>query len=202
VRAAPLKGDCVICQAPEPTRVAINAAIWPGDGMMRSVTYRADGVEVAQTSGVPELAKMNVKTITRHAEHIEASWREVPQNGRLHADEAPVKADFLSVTDLGARLGALGLKAMGDAIEQDPMAWALLRPKETIAAAKVGLTASVAAENSRLKRNQQAIDVMAIFAMSSGHAPVIPTDELDDVPLDVLRAAIGDERKQLAARNE
>lgn len=205
MRAAPLKGDCVICQAPEPTRVAINAAIWPGDGMLRAVSYRADAVDVAQSSGVPSLAKCNVKTVTRHADHIESSWREVPANGRLRPDETPLKADFASLVERGSRLSAKVMDALESMVDNNPDLVAMLMTKEAISMAKLGLGAAVAGETSRLKRNQQAIDVMAIFAASSGHVPpsastAEPEEGEELPPIDVLRAALGEERRQLAER--
>jgi hypothetical protein len=201
VRAAPLKGDCLICQAPESIRVAINAVIWPGEGVARSVSYRADAVRVGQESGNPSLATLNVKTITRHAEHIEESWREIGPGQTFRAGEVPVATDFSSVMESGARLGAVGLKALGDALEQDPELWVNLRPKETIAMTKLGLGAVVARETSRLKKNQQVIDVMAIFAAGSGHLPSRGSaeDETED-EIDTMRAAISAERALLAAR--
>lgn len=201
MRAAPLKGDCLICQAPEPTRVAINAAIWPGEGMMRSVTYRADGVDVARNSKVPNLERCNVKTITRHAEHVEESWREIPANGRMRPDEVPVKGDFASLVEQGGRLGAKALTALEAMLDTNPEVAAVLMTKEVISMAKLGVGAATAGEASRLKRNQQAIDVMAIFATGSGHIPAAPLeDDFDEPPADVLKAALHEERRLLAER--
>lgn len=203
MRYAPLKGDCIICQAPEPTRVAINAAIWPGEAMIRHVHYRAQAVDVAKTSKVEELAKLNVKTVNRHVEHIEASWREVDVRDTPLPNEVPVAHGFADLVDLGARLNAIATQGLIDSISRNPEAWAAVSPKETIAAAKLGLTATVAGENSRLKRNQQAIDVMALFAQSSGHVPSPPDpDDGDEPPLEVLRAAISEERRLLADRTD
>lgn len=205
MRVAPLKGDCVICQAPDPTRQAINAAIWPGEAMIRSATYRAAAVDVARTSGVPGFAKLNVKTVTRHVEHIEASWRELPPNGQVQGVEAPVKGDFISLVDQSGRLGAKVMNALEKLIDENPAVVATLMTKEAISIAKLGLTAATAGENARLKSRQQKIDVMAIFAQGSGHLPPVPPgaiDDEDDVPLDVLRAALDGERRQLAERNE
>lgn len=199
MRAAPLRGDCKICQAPDAARAAINAAIWPGDGIARSVTYRVDAVRIAGDVGV----EIEVKTVTRHAEHIEQSWREVPPGQKLRDDEVPLTSDFASVMEQGGRLGMLGLKALADVIEQDPELWAMLRPKELIAAANLGVKAVVAREASQLKRNRQAIDVMAIFAESSNHISSSGSAHDDSVAADVadMKADLALERLQLAARS-
>lgn len=200
MRAAPLKGDCLICQAPEIIRVAINAAIWPGEGIARSVSYRADAVRVAQESGNPKLANLNVKTITRHADHIEDSWREIGPGQTFRTGEVPLVTDFASVMEAGARLGAVGLKALGDALEADPELWVNLRPKETIAMTKLGIGAVVARETSRLKRNQQAIDVMAIFAAGSGHIPSSGSaNDERDTDVAAMKADLAEERRLLTA---
>lgn len=199
MRAAPLKGDCIVCQAPEPTRVAINAAIWPGDAMIRLANYRAEAVHVARESKVPELARCNVKTIARHVEHVEASWRDVPPGEDLRDNEAPVKTDFVSVVEQGSRLGAKAMAALEGFIDEHPEFLATMMTKEAISLAKLGLVSATAGENSRLKRNQQAIDVMAVFAASSGHLPPPPDDDLTP-PVDVLRAALHAERRLLAER--
>lgn len=201
MRVAPLASDCIVCWAPEPTRVAINAAIWPGEAMIRSATYRAAGVQVARTSGVPGLAKCNPKTITRHVDHVESSWREITAKQSARGDEVPVKGDLTSLVDQGGQLAG---KAM-DTLD----VWlggGQLEPKDVIAIAKLGVSAATTGEKIRLASRQQKIDVLAIFAASSGHLPPMPiggpTDDEDDVPIDVLRAALTDERRQLADRNE
>lgn len=207
MRAAPLKGDCVICQAPEAIRVAVNATVWPSGDPVRAVDYRAAGVRaaanVARTlTGAERYHDVDPKTITRHADHVEASWREVAPGQRLDDNEVPIATDFGSVMEAGARVGMKVLQGIERLVDIDPMAFAALRTKEAIALSKLGLGAAGARENSRLKRHQQAIDVMAIFASSSGHVRV-PGDDADDaMDLSDMRAEIATERALLTARAE
>lgn len=203
MRAAPLKGDCIICQAPELTRVAINQAIWPGDGEARSTSYRADAIRVAEASMVPTLATLDPKTVTRHVEHIEAVWRVIGTNQSLHDDEVPVATDFGSVMEQGSRLGAKALGIIEQAADRLGPAMFVFYPKETLAAAKLGLGAATTREASRLKRNQQAIDVIAIFGASSGHLRTPgneATDIEDALTLAELRGTVTAERALLSAR--
>jgi len=199
MRSAPLKGDCVICQQPEAIRVAVNRAIWPDD-LMRSTSYRAAGVRACKQMGGPNI---EVKTVTRHADHIEASWREVEPGERLRDNEVPVAADFASVTTSGAELGEIVKQGLKELVSKDPMAFAAFRTKEAIAIAKLGLQSATAAEGARLKRQQQAIDVIALFGVSSGH--IRPAGEPDDAEdgevLEDLRAEVATERGLLAANN-
>lgn len=205
MRAAPLKGDCVICQAPEPIRVAVNAAIWPHGEAVRAADYRAAGVraagQLAQT--IPDAERyhdLDPKTITRHADHVEGSWREVTPGRPLGYDEVPVATDFASVVEAGTRLGMKAMAGLESLIDVDPIAFAALRTKEAIAVAKLGVGSSGMRETSRLKRNQQAIDVMAIFASSSGHVRPPSAAGEDDEELDDMRAEIAAERALLTAR--
>jgi len=201
MRAAPLKGDCLVCQAPEPTRVAINAAIWPSDGMVRSVTYRSDGTDVARGSKVPELATCNPKTITRHAEHIEASWRDIKPGGRWLAEEVPVSTDFIGVMDANTRVGMRATGLIERLLEEHGDVMAVMEPKFVLdVATKLGMRGAEAREKSRLARNQQAIDVAAIFAMSSGHIRAPHSEDEQAAIVDELRDELAEERKLLAAR--
>ncbi len=201
MRAAPLKGDCLICQAPEPTRVAINAAIWPGDGIMRSATYRADGMRTARDSGVPRLATCDPKTITRHADHIEESWREVRPTDQWRQGEVPVTTDFAGVMDSNTRVGMKATALIERLLDEHGEVMAVMQPKFVLdVAAKLGMRAAETREASRLKRNQQAIDVAAIFGLGSGHfaTPREPGEQEGDV-VD-LRDELDVERKLLAER--
>jgi hypothetical protein len=209
MRAAPKKGDCVVCQAPDAIRVAVNAAIWHEGSIVRTANYRAAGAraasQIAMTLGpdADRYSELDPKTITRHADHIEDSWREVMAGDRLADDEVPVVAhEFGSVMDAGADLGMLSMKGLRELITADPLAFAALRTKEAISIAKLGTVAAGAKETSRLKRNQQKIDVMAIFAASAGFMPSGEGAAADDAAVVVdLRAEIAQERSLLEARN-
>lgn len=211
MKAARRKGNCVVCQAPEAIRVAINAAIWTEGSTLRSANYRAAGAraaaQVAMTMPDGEEAdrytSLDPKTITRHADHIEDDWRDVMAGDRLQDDEVPVIAhEFGSVMDTATDLGMLSMKGLRDAMGSDPSRFAILFPKETIAMAKLGVIASGNKESSRLKRNQQKIDVMAIFAASAGFVSGsrgATDDEEAEATVSDMKAALSEERKQIAA---
>ena len=211
MRAARLKGDCVICQSPEAIRRAVNAAIWHEGSVVRVANYRADGARAASPVAhtMPEgpeadrYTTLDPKTITRHADHIEESWREVQEGEVLAPAEVPVLHEFGDVMDAAAGLGMMSMGGLKDLIAADPVAFAALRTKEAISLAKVGVVAAGTKENTRLKRNQQKIDVMAIFAASSGHLPPIGGSVADDAEATVedLHAEVDAERKLLEARN-
>lgn len=192
MRVAPLKGTCKICQAPEYLRLAVNGAIWSQDGI-RHATYVANAMAILSSSGVPELEVIDRKTVRRHADHVEDSWRDVRGETVLADDEVPVASDFASVTTLGARLGAKALLRLERNLD-------VLDAKDTIAVAKVGLQAANVREQARLKRNQQQIDVMAIFALSGGHMKGSMDDERDDATLGELRSELDSERRLLVDR--
>lgn len=204
MRVAPKKGDCVVCQAPDAIRTAVNAAIWHEGSVVRVANYRAAGAraasQIAMTLG-PEAdrySELDPKTITRHADHIEDAWRDVMAGERLADDEVPISHEFGDVMDAGAELAMMSMGGLRDLVRQDPVAFAALRTKEAIALAKVGIVAAGAKETSRIKRNQQKIDVVAIFASSAGFMPrgEVATNEAV-VTVDALRSEVAAERKLL-----
>jgi len=203
MRAAPKKGDCIICQAPEPIRVAVNVAIWHEGSVIRTANYRAAGVraasQVAMTvPAADRYSELDPKTITRHADHIEDSWREVTAGDRLEPDELPVAHEFGDVTAAASELGMLAMGGLRTVVARDPESFAALRPKEAIALAKVGVVAAGARETSRLKRNQQRIDVMAIFALSAGFVDRGDSAAAEDrATVEELRAEVAAERLAL-----
>lgn len=211
MRAARLKGDCVICQAPEAVRKAVNAAIWHEGSVVRIANYRAAGCRAASQIAMtmpegPEADRytsLDPKTITRHADHIEESWREVIEGDVLEPEEVPILHEFGDVMDKAASLGMLAMGGLRDAVSRDPEGFAWLKTKEAIALAKVGVVAAGAKENTRLKRNQQKIDVMAIFAASSGHLAPVGGTVAEDAEASIadLHAEIDAERSLLEARN-
>jgi hypothetical protein len=200
MRAAPLKGDCKICQAPEPTRLAINMAIWPAEGIVRHAEYRARAV-AAGLASKPPLA-MDPKTVTTHAEHIEASWRELAPGDRWRAGERPLTHDFTSVMDANVRVGARATELIGWLLEEHGDVMAVFQPKFVLdVAAKLGVGAAEKKEAARLKnRGQGEINVLAIFAASAGYARA-PGDDAERAATMVrLKADIAAERKLLAER--
>jgi hypothetical protein len=192
---APLKGDCVVCQQPEKVRLAVNTAIWP-DGERRARTYRAKGAAayVAMTG-----ERINVKTVTRHAEHVESTRRAVTRDTPMDEDrhERPVVAtDFFSVADKASRVGMLALERMEQFLEgTEPVA-----VKDAIAIARLGVAASAKGEDSRLKRGDQAIELMAVFASVSGFVPDVGNVPRNVTPVGDMKAAVVNERRRLMAR--
>lgn len=201
MRAAPLKGDCIVCQAPEPIRIAVNRAIWSDDGSIRSATYRADGAraarQVARTLPGAEryLVALNPKTITLHAEHIEESWQEVTPGEPLRDDAVPVSVGFADVMDDTTRLGQKVLARFEAYID----AGGTIAAKDAINVVKLGVGAASTKEASRLKGNQQKIDVIAIFAMSSGHTRPPRSEDEQIATITELRDELDTERKLLVA---
>jgi hypothetical protein len=196
------KDDCLICQAPDPTRFAVNDAIWPARGRVRAVNYRAAGQEAARASGVPSLATCDRKVITRHADHIEDAWRALEPNS-AHGWRPGVNpaTDFAGVMDSNTRVGMKATALIEHLLDEHGEIMVAMEPKFVLdVAAKLGMRGAESREGSRLKRNQQAIDVAAIFAMSSGHVRP-PRDDIEqDVEIHDLRAELDGERKLLAER--
>jgi len=194
---APLKGDCRLCQQPEKIRLAVNTAIWP-DGESRSPTYRRRGA-AAFTALTGD--RIDIKTVTRHAEHVEQTRRAITKRTPLDEDrhERPVVAtDFFSVADKASRVGMLALGRMEALVEDDEMP---LNVKDAIAIARLGVSAAAKGEESRLKRGNQAIEMMAIFAAVSGFTPeagTVPT--INVTPVEDLKADIAVERRRLMVR--
>lgn len=202
MRAAPLKGDCVVCQAPEAIRVSVNRAIWPGETSIRGSNYRAAGVRAAaQAAGLIDdkaaerYRDLDPKTLTRHADHIEDSWRDIPPGARLNDTEVPISLDFRDVMDATTRVGQKVLMQFEEYLD----AGGSLTSKEAHAWAKLGATTAGVKETSRLKGRGQMIDVMAAFAMSSGHVRP-PADENAGAAVEELKAELRAERALLTER--
>lgn len=205
MRSAPLKGDCIICQAPEIVRIAVNRAIWPDGGIVRAANYRSAGARAASQAAMTiddkradRFSELDPKTITRHADHIEASWKEFEPGDKLPDGDVPIATDFASVMEAGSRLGMKALAALEELVDSDPLAMAAFKTKEVIAMAKLGTVAASTKEASRLKRNQQAIDVAAIFAASSGHIESPTADPVETAAdIDAMHAEVAEERRLL-----
>jgi hypothetical protein len=150
---------------------------------------------MAEGAEADRYTALDPKTITRHADHIEDAWREIQAGDRIDEDEVPISHEFGDVVDAAAELGMISMGGLRDLVKLDPMAFAALRTKEAISLAKVGVVAAGAKESSRLKRNQQKIDVMAIFAASAGFMPRGATAASEDaITVDDLRAEVQAER--------
>lgn len=192
---APLKGDCRICQQTERIRLAVNTAIWP-DGETRAPEYRARGA--ATFSGLTG-EKIDPKTITRHADHVDETRRAVTTAAPMDEDrhERPVVAtDFFTVAEKASRVGMLALGRMEAVLENGDD----INVKDAIAIAKLGVSAAAKGEDARLKRGDQAIEMMAVFAAVSGFTPDIGTVPINVTPPEQMKRSIADERKRLMVR--
>lgn len=187
---------CRICKGLRPDAVAeVNAAIWPEPGVAaRFRDYRTSAVRVAAAHGL----EVEVKSVSRHAQHIERSWHVVDAKSPAKPGELPVfKTDFNSMVDRAATLGA---KAMDALDSQMPT----LDPKELVAVAKLGVGASVTRESLRLKAqevDQQSQIIAALGALSSGHisqGDIPETEVIDVTPVEVLLDEVAQEREALA----
>ena len=205
MKAAALKGDCLICQAPEPTRLAVNAAIWTAEGA-RYVNFRAQGMAAGRSSKVPELAKLSRNAVEGHVKHIETSWREIVRSGDVVGREAPVVAtDYQSATDPAIKAGVLAGRLLEHVLElAGDDALAILTPAELVSITKMGATVSASREKTRLARGQFQLEVAAAFGLGSGHLPAGTDQSAEEVlELEDMRRAVAAERARLvAARDE
>lgn len=193
---APRASDCRICRELTPQQAAeVNAAIWPEPGVaLRSRGYRVQATRTAAVYG----CAVEVKTITRHAEHIEASWRKVtPQSPPPAPGERPVfPADFTSVAQRMASLGMAAAEHIEDRLPD-------MEPRELVQVARIGLSAATAREAMRLKA--QEVDtaqgmLAAIFGLAGDHlseGDIPETEVIDVTPVEVLHDEIEAEREAL-----
>lgn len=196
-RAYTPKGSCKICQAPENVRAAIHEAIWDDDGV-RNVDYRARGVRAAEQLGF----EVEIKTITRHAEHVEESWREITVGDRVGPDERVIVTDFDAVMEQGARVGSKALALVEEVLDRGGPALAMIDPKFVLDAAKLGGGMVVSREQARLKGAKLQVDVAALFAASAGHLRNRSEGTSPDTERSVeeMKATVAAERALLAAR--
>jgi hypothetical protein len=190
------KGDCTVCNLPSAIRDAVNRAIWDQHGT-RFATYIATATRVGDEHDRP-FSKTAVGT---HVTHVESSWREATRGKPAGEHEEPLHPTFQSVTGAAATLGVKAMGILDRALEggedQKP-----LDPKDVIAIAKLGVNAASAAEASRLKGNDQKLELAALFGLSSRHFTVPETEVGAVAPgdLDDLFAHMNEERAQLTAR--
>lgn len=204
MKAAPIKGDCLICQAPEPTRLAVNAAIWTKDGQ-RYTTYVARGMAAGRSSEVPSLATLSRNAVLGHVKHIEGSWREVALEGVLVGREAPVvPTDYVSATDPAVRAGVTAARLLEHALETAGAdAFSLFAVPDLVSIAKMGATVSGAREKTRLQKGALGLEIAAVFGLGSGHLPA-PADQQADEVLDLedMRAELAAEREEIVTARD
>lgn len=189
MRAAPLKGDCKVCQYPEALRLAVNGAIWTEDGT-RFATYIARAQAIL--AGFPE-HKIDRKTVMRHVDHVENTWRDVLSGEVVRPDEVPV----VSYGDAAATARFLGLRVLERAGElvNHPNAHAILPPKDLVSIGNLAHKYAALEEQLRVKQRGQDADLIkAIFAASAGHIAAAGDESAD---VDELRVTVAEERRLL-----
>ena len=103
--------------------------------------------------------------------------------------------------DANTRVGMKATHLIERLLDEHGEVYAVMQPKFVLdVATKLGMAGATTRETSRLKRNQQAIDVVAIFAMSSGHVRPPRSDVEQDAELADLHIELDAERKLLAER--
>lgn len=197
VVVAPKKRECSICTGLSPREVAdVNAAIWPeGPEHARGRSYRADGVRVAEANGLT----VEAKTITRHADHIEATWHlATTKHPPSAADLAVMPTDYESVM---TRMADIGMQATGRIVERLPE----MDDRDLISVAKLGQTAAAQREALRLRKNEGAqagLLLEALFGLSGGQlndGDVPESEVLNVTPPEVMLDEVRTERAALKA---
>lgn len=193
MKAAPLKGDCKVCQYPEALRLAVNGAIWSEDGV-RYTTYIARALAVLE--GFPD-HRCDRKTVMRHVEHVEATWRDVVAGEVIGTEDVPL----VSYGDVAAKARWLGdrvLDRVGQLVN-DPAAHILLTPKDLVAVGGLAHRYAALEEQLRVKQRGQDADLIkAVFMASAGHLPSADPDE--EVTVTDLHAEVAEQRRLLAER--
>lgn len=185
---APKNPRCKVCSIPQPGWSEVNAAIW--DAQERRPDYRVAGVRACAAMGV----EIDPKSITAHAEHIEASWHSGVQYPPTQRERAVFPNDYASVTDRAARLGVDAMQAISDRLD-------VLEPKDLIAVAKLGMGARQHQASMEAKdRRSHQIEVTAIFGFVSGHMDIPEVEVKDVTPVGELRAGFEEHRAALVER--
>ncbi len=198
-RVAPLKPLCTICQQDERVRIAVNNAIWDQQTGRRTASYRADavalladfGVRLGPGPGTRAGLPVGVHSVSRHADHVEASWRETTPAAAAASREEPLfTTDFVSVTEEAAHLGMKALRTLAGRVET-------MADKDLITTAKLGVGASVSRATLSLKRSELNLTAAAIFGLASGHADIPEAEVKNVTPEGELHAEIAREREAM-----
>lgn len=192
---APLKRatGCKICSQTEAIVQQVNAAIWNAD-RQRVWAYRDRAMKVLKAeSGVD----IDVRSVARHADHVEMTWRIATDAKPANVNEKPVfPTDFNSLVDKMAVVSWKSADLMEVLVEQGAVP-----PEVLVSNMKVGIQAVAARRKSEdTQRGNNAPISVAIFGVVSGHLDT-PAGEIKDVtPVDDLMAAFEEERVLLEAR--
>ena len=191
MKVARRRSKCKVCQLPPEQRQEVNAAIW--DGSARQRFYRDQGKRAYEGFG----GTINVKAITRHAEHVERDWREVSEERPALRTETPVfPDDYESLTDAAAAAGARALGQLADRAELGT-----LDDREMLGLAKLGLGARQKQRELEQDKNRPQVGLVALFGLSTGHVRVPEGEVIEGVSTEALRATVHEERVLLEARS-
>lgn len=186
-----LKRDCKVCALEPGPRAEVNAAIWQGRERVRD--YRRAGCRAYEAGG----GTIDPKAITRHAEHVEESWRTATVDDPAAGRERPVfPNDYESLTDKAAVIGASAL----DAIERR-IATGELPARELLNAAKLGLGARQKQKELEQGQRRPEIALLAIIGLASGHVQLPEAEVIEVVDPEALKAQVQEERRLLEARS-
>lgn len=192
---APLKRatGCKVCAQPTAVVQAVNAAIWNAD-RVRVWGYRDRALKVLKAEVNVDI---DVRTIARHADHTELTWRVATEGKPANGNEKPVfPLDFNSYVDRMATLGHSAADHLEVQINEG-----MVEPEVLVSVMKVGAQAVAARRKSEdTQRGNSAPISVAIFGVVSGHLET-PAGEVKDVtPVEELMDAFTEERLLLEAR--
>lgn len=184
------KSGCKVCALPIEKRQEVNAAVW--DGRARRPKYREAGKRAFESFG----DTINVKAITRHADHVEDGWREAtPDDPAAGRERAVFPSDYESLTERAALAGAQALNQL----EQRVIAGEV-EDRELLGLAKLGLGARQKQEELRAASKRPEIALMAIIGIASGHVEMPESEVIEVVDPQTLTETVREERRLLEAR--
>lgn len=188
---------CRICKELMPDAIArVNATIWPEPGVaLRAPAYRLAAVRAALAEGL----KVEEKSVTRHATHIERTWHRVTMDKPAAAGEIVVyPTDYQSVIDQAAQLGAAAMGSLKTRVDNGSM-----DDRELVAVAKLGVGATAQRESLRVR--QQEVEtgqglLASLFGLAAGilsEGDVPDVEVIDVTPVEDLHAEVQAERQAL-----
>jgi hypothetical protein len=179
------RSGCVVCAMGDDVMQEVNAAIWTPE-RIRTKSYRRNGLRVLQAHG----RKPDVKSITRHALHVEQSWRVAAEPTPAERPVFPI--DYGSTIDRFVTVSHQALDQL-----EFRMGAGAVKDGDLVAISKLGLGATVARQRHEDAGRQQPIALIALMGVAM-EALDTPEGEIKDVtPIDDLKAEWREERAAL-----
>lgn len=179
------RSGCVVCAMGDDVMQEANAAIWTPD-RIRTKGYRMNGLRVMQAHG----KKPDPKSITRHALHVEQSWRLAAEP--TGAERAVFPIDYGSTIDRFVTVSHQALDAL-----EFRMGLGEVEDRDLVAIGKLGLGATVARQRHEDAGRAQPIALIALMGVAM-EAIDTPEGEVKDVtPIADLEAEWREERAAL-----